>query len=366
MQRHPITPHLLGALVAATLLLAALLLWHGHRSLSLGYKILVTAGATTPPDGAPEQQFTDAFHNAVALAFRDALNKGEVAAVYFNDSVMGGHNDDEPRTTIATMLGDLRGLSIHPVSGPGYAATLFREYAELIAQAKQRPQLAIISINLRAFSDDWFFTPRWMYAATVDYLRLLAKPPTLADVPAWLASGERDPAAWWAARTRREPSGHEALFREINARRNRLMAATKPGLSPEDAKRRQLFIKHYMTDIPASHPMIGHLLDTAASLSRAGVTTLFYLTPIDVEGGMSLVGGEFAATASDNARRVTKALAEAGVDCLDLSTLLPEDQFVDRDYACEHLNLAGRRQVAEALAAHLAKRTVPGDKVLPR
>ncbi|QAZ68190.1 hypothetical protein [Solidesulfovibrio carbinolicus] len=359
MQRQHSTHRYLCALVAATILLVVLLLGHGHRSLSTGYKSLVTIGATTPPDGAPEQQRADAYHNAVALAFRDALHKGDVAAVYFNDSVMGGHNDDEPRTTIATLLGDLRGLSIHPVSGPGYAATLFREYAELIAQAEQRPRLAIISINLRAFSDDWFFTPRWMYAATVDYLRLLASPPTLADVPAWLFSGERDPAVWWAARTRRDASGHEALFREINARRNRLMAAPTPGLSPEEAKRRQLFIKHYMTDISAGHPMIGHLLDTAARLSRAGVTTLFYLTPIDMKGGMSLVGGEFAATVSDNARRVVRTLTEAGVDCLDLSALLPEDRFVDRDYACEHLNLAGRRQVAEALAAHLAKAAKP-------
>ena len=359
MHRPPLTLRLLGALVAATVLLVVLLLWHGHRSLSLGYKSLVTAGATTPPDGASEQQRADAYHNAMALAFRDALQKGEVAAVYFNDSVMGGHNDDEPRTTIATLLGDRRGLSIHPVSGPGYAATLFREYAAIIAQAEQRPRLAIISINLRAFSDDWFFTPRGMYASTGDYLRLLATPPTLADVPAWLASEERDPAVWWAARTRRDASGHETLFREINARRNRLMAAPTPGLPPEEAKRRQLFIKHYMTDIPPDHPMIGDLLDTAATLSRAGVTTLFYLTPIDVEGGMSLVGGEFAATASDNARRVAKALTEAGADCLDLSAQLPEDRFVDRDYACEHLNLAGRRQVAEALAAHLAKTAKP-------
>lgn len=355
MQRQHITPRVLGALVAATLLLVVSALWHGHRSLHLGYERLVTAGATTPPDGAPEQQYADAYHNAVALAFRDALNRGDVAAVYFNDSVMGGHNDDEPRTTIATLLGDLGGLSIHPVSGPGYAATLFREYAAVIAQAKHRPRLAIVSINLRAFSDDWFFTPRWMYTASVDYLRLLAKPPTLADVPAWLVSGQDDPADWLASRTRRDASGHEALFREMNARRNRLMTAPTPDLSPEEAKRRRLFIKHYMTDIPPNHPMIGHLLDTAATLSRAGVKTQFYLTPIDVEGGMSLVGGEFAATASDNARRVVKALTDAGVDCLDLSALLSEDLFVDRDYACEHLNLAGRRRVAEALAAHLAK-----------
>ncbi len=349
-------------LTLASVVVIAVLVWHGQHSLAVGYKRLVTAAATTPPAGAPEQQFNDAYHNAVALAFRDALGRGDVAVIYCNDSVMGGHNDDEPRTTIATMLGELRGLSIYPVSGPGYAATLFREYAAVIAQAKQRPRLAIVSINLRAFSDDWFFTPRWMYAATVDYLRLLAKPPTMADVPAWLVSGEHDPAVWLTARTRRDVSGHEALFREMNARRNRLLAAPTPGLSPEEANRRQFFIKNYMTDIPAGHPMIGDLLDTAATLSRAGVATLFYLTPIDVEGGTSLVGAEFAATTSDNARRVTRTLAEAGVDCLDLSTLLPEDRFVDRDYACEHLDLAGRRRVAEALAAHLAKRTVPEDR----
>jgi len=355
-----------ACLLLASAVVVALLLWYGHRSLSLGYKGLVTAGATTPPAGASEPQFNDAYHNAVALAFRDALDRGDAAVVYFNDSVMGGHNDDEPRTTIATMLGDLRGLPISPVSGPGYAATLFREYARLIARARNKPRLVIISINLRAFSDDWFFTPRWMYAATVDYLRLLAAPPPLADVPAWLVSGQDDPAVWLAARTRRDASGHEALFREINARRNRLMAASTPGLSPENAKRSQFFIKNYMTDIPTGHPMIGDLLDTAQTLSQAGVATLFYLTPIDVEGGTSLVGAEFAATASDNARRVARALTEAGVDCLDLSTLLPEDRFVDRDYACEHLDLAGRRRVAEVLAAHLAKVAKPAAEALPR
>ncbi|EKO37560.1 MAG: hypothetical protein B193_3765 [Solidesulfovibrio magneticus str. Maddingley MBC34] len=357
-------PWVLLALASAAVVAA--LVWHGHHRLAGGYRQLLTAAATTPPVGAPEPLFNDAYHNAVALAFRDALARGDVTAVYFNDSVMGGHNDDEPRTTIATLLGDLSGLSIHPVSGPGYAATLFREYARLIAQAKHKPRLAIISINLRAFSDDWFFTPRWMYAATVDYLRLLAAPPTLADVPAWLVSGQDDPAVWLAARTRRDASGHEALFQEINARRNRLMAAPTPGLSPDEAKRRQFFIKNYMTDIPAGHPMIGDLLDTAATLSQAGVTTLFYLTPIDMEGGKSLVGEEFSATASANARRVAHALTKAGADCLDLSALLPEDRFVDRDYACEHLDLAGRRRVAEALAAHLAPAANPAAGALPR
>ncbi|WP_300162821.1 hypothetical protein [Solidesulfovibrio sp.] len=320
--------------------------------------------ATTTPDaGAVQGKFLDAFHNAVARRFRDALQDGAITAFFCNDSVMGGHTDDEPRTTIAEMLGQATGLDFYPVSGAGYTAVLFREYAGLVAQARQRPRLAVVSVNLRAFSDDWLFTPRWEYAATVAYLRLLADAPSPADVPSWAWSGKGDPAGYWARRAQRPADAYGDLFVTMHARRDELLREPAPGLSPEDASRREHFINNYMSRLSPDHPMLRALTDTALRLERAGVTVVFYLTPIDVQGGTRLVGRELAANVAASADLVARTLRDAGATCLDLTALLPEERFVDREYACEHLDLAGRRRVAAALAAAMGPR---GEAVSPK
>ncbi len=344
----------LFALALLSLIGLAVAGWREYAAMQLAYKRHVAAGATTPDPGAPEGAFLDAYHNAVALRFRDTLQNGPVSVIYCNDSVMGGHTDDEPRTTIAEMLGRATGLDIQPISGAGYTAVLFREYAGLVARSANRPRLAIIAVNLRSFSDDWLFTPRWIYAATTAYLRLLAAPPSPADLPDWLRQGKADPDAFWRRRTDRPQAGHDALFARLNAGRDALLAAAPPGLSPEDASRRTHFINNYMTQITPDHPMLAALAETARRLARAGVPVLFYLTPIDVEGGRQLVGEALVANVAANSRFLAQALTGAGAACLDLSGLLPADRFVDREYACEHLDLAGRRRVAEALAPALS------------
>lgn len=336
--------------IVTIVLVVVVLAWREYKSLARSYKEIVAAGATMPDADAQQNVFLDAYHNAVALKFRDALQQGAVSVFYCNDSVMGGHGDAEARDTIAEMLDGLTGLDIYPVSGAGYTAVLFREYAGLVAKAKKKPRLAIISVNLRSFSDDWLFTPRWEYAATTAYLRLLAEPPSPADLPSWIVSGQWDPAAYWQGRTQQSAPSYAALFEELNAGREALLAAPPPGLSPEELDRRRHFIENYMTHVTPEHPMLGYLLDTAHRLERAGVAVLFYLTPIDVEGGRQLVGEALPANVAANSHVIMDALARSGASCLDLTALLPEDRFVDREYACEHLDLAGRRRVAGALA----------------
>jgi hypothetical protein len=328
---------------------------HGYYTLRNAYKVLVATGATTPDSSLSEGKFIDAYHNAVAFNFMNALNRGDISVFYCNDSVMGGHNDEEKRTTIAEMLEKLSGMNIYPVSGAGYTAVLFRDYAGLVAKARQRPHLAIISVNLRSFSDDWLFTPRWEYAATAAYLRLLADEASLGDMLHWVWSGQQDPAAFWLDRARLTATPYGELFQRLNGRRDALLAEAAPGLSPEDLSRRTHFINNYMTQISPDHPMLGYLSDTAHRLTQAGVDVLFYLTPIDIQGGAQLVGKEFAATVADNSHIIVQTLRAAGAACLDLTTLLPQDRFVDREYACEHLDLEGRRRVAEALAAAIGQ-----------
>lgn len=352
--------------VLAIVLIVVVFAWQEYMGLRRSYKEIVAAGATMPDAAAQQNVFLDAYHNAVALEFRDALRRGGVSVFYCNDSVMGGQGDAEPRDTIAEMLARLTGLDIYPVSGAGYTAVLFREYAALVAKAQNKPRLAIISINLRGFSDDWLFTPRWEYAVTTAYLRLLADPPSPADLPSWIVSGQWDPAAYWQRRTARPDPSYDALFEKLNAGREALLAAPPPGLSPEELDRRRHFIENYMTHVTPEHPMLGYLLDTAHRLERAGVTVLFYLTPIDIEGGRRLVGEALPANVAANGRVIVEALARAGASCLDLTTLLPEERFVDREYACEHLDLAGRRRVAEALAGALQSRDAAATRPAPR
>uniref|UniRef100_I2Q731 Uncharacterized protein n=1 Tax=Desulfovibrio sp. U5L TaxID=596152 RepID=I2Q731_9BACT len=314
------------------------------------YDRLVTDGALKQISGTPIDPMEYIDQNIIALNFQKSLNNGEAKFLYFNDSVMGGHNDHEPRTTIAEMVADRLQVKITPVNRAGYTAVLYREYAAMASLAKDKPLLAIISINLRTFCDQCFFESKWEYAGNNYYLHLLSHPPRLIDVIRSAVSGRGGDERYWDQYLdEMKTDRYKELFIKFKSQQEDFFEGIGSGLDEEDRARGRHFVENYIFDIDLQHPMLQSLLQTATQFKSSGTKVVFYITPIDVQGGKSLVGPDFEPIIKKNVKVIKEALAEIGVDCLDMSSDLPTDRFVDREYACEHLDFAGRAHVASRL-----------------
>lgn len=323
---------------------------YSYSQLRKEYDQLVVEGAMKQITGTPVDRMEYIDQNIIALNFQKSLNNGEAKIVYFNDSVMGGHTDDEPRTTIAEMVADKLQIKITPVNRAGYTAVFYREYAAMASLAKEKPLLAIISINLRTFCDQCFFEPKWEYAGNNYYMHLLSHPPRRIDVIRAALSGRGSGKEYWDQYLdEMKLDRYKDLFIALKRPQETFFETMDSGLSEEDRARRRHFIENYVFDINLQHPMLQSILETANRFKKSGTKVVFYITPIDIEGGKTLVGPDFEPIIKKNVDVIKEALAKIGVDCLDMSSDLPTDRFVDREYACEHLDFAGRAQVASRL-----------------
>ncbi len=350
----------LSLLVALAFLAGTgLYLFTGYEAFTADYQAMLREALLPPADPGDRPKAVLAYHNNAVLEFVRDMDAGGVDVLYFNDSVMGGHNDSEDRIKMSEMLHEDLGLAVSAVSGGGFAPTLFKEYAGLFREKiATRPKLAIMAVNPRAFSDGWFFTPRWMYRDTAFFTRQYGHAPTFGEYLDHLFAGGGSVADFYRARY---DSGGEArvaaYFPAHDADRAALMAqAPPPEFDPYQQSVRKHFIENYATRVDAAHPMLPDALETLRTLRDEGVAVLAYITPIDHLEGEKLGGPLFTEILRANVAAIEAAFAKEGIPLINMAFDLPSSRFVDRDYACEHLNLAGRRAVVARLEAWLAKR----------
>ncbi|MFZ5428205.1 MAG: hypothetical protein ACOZEN_14665 [Thermodesulfobacteriota bacterium] len=317
----------------------------------------LAAGEASGPDPV------EAFHNASAWEYRRDLEERTPDVVYFADSVMGGHCESEARTTLAELFAAGSGRTVRGVSGAGYTAVVFRGYALVTSKAEKRPSLAILALNPRSLSDGWFFSEDYQYSRLASYLAALACRPSWGDWLAWLprrmGAEELDSRITRDARAGTGPDAGE-YFRSM---RRDLKAFGPPGPSLDEEERgiREHFLVNYMsTRVDRGHPMLAELLSAVRLLRAAGVRVVVYVTPVNVREAERLIGPRFVEEFRRDMADAAEVFGREGVAFADLSELLDGSRFVDKQYACEHLDLEGRRILAARVAEAAARDAPPG------
>lgn len=343
-----------------------------YRSELARRKAVMADGLLSPPD-VNSPKALDVYHQAVAAGFFRELARQAPDILFLNDSVMGGHGDFEPRTPMDELLADaLNGgagegakeegqkpLTVRGISGAGYTALVFERYAQLVARSPHKPRVAILPINPRSFSSPWFFGEDYWYARVLRFLPLIAQTPSfswwLSRLPDRLKGRDPDEVAGKPLCDIFMIPAVENYFRLYHFARPDY-GPPPPGLDEERLAAREHFIENYgLVKTLSDHPMLGAMFLSAREFRAAGVTPVIYVTPVDIEEGERLLGPLFAARFKEGIAVLRRELEREGVAYLDLSGLLGSRSFVDREYACEHLNLAGR----EAVAFELAKAVRP-------
>ncbi|MBF0436515.1 MAG: hypothetical protein HQL77_14220 [Magnetococcales bacterium] len=234
---------------------------------------------------------------------------------------------------------------------------VYNDILNLMLSLNARIQTVVIAINPRSFSEEWYSMPsrrNELFRAT---LRVKTGIATLLDyyqIAKYTYSDtlNREINQWLGERVTYpdHPLGIRSQFnREI-----------KPDLEchPElrdkyhDALKIK-YIYHYMYVLNESHEVLQALRTLMGNVRAAGARSVVYLTPINMEDGVALVGPEFKQRVARNRAVIHNVVEREGGVFLDWSDALPRDRFVDQRLAVEHLDNAGRQWLGEALVTAL-------------
>jgi hypothetical protein len=317
------------------------------------YDRLFRKGLTSSGDPGSSEALT-VFHQAQAYGLLQELSIRSPDILFFNDSVMGGHHADEARTGIDEMMAASLGVTVRGVSGAGYTAVVYSRLAELAASAAHKSRLALFSINPRSFCSEWFFTADYWHSEMAGFLPLMSHRPGVGAWLRWLPSrlAGFDLRAHAAGEDRREAVPDISAYFRAKRRDLDMFNPVRPELNESEVAIRRHFLENYMAvEVAAGHPMLAGISRTIEVFRASGVTVLAYVTPVDAQEAIRLTGPVFMDEFRRDVSEIRRTVEGAGATFLDLSEYLDSGCFVDRDYACEHLNMRGRSAVAKALSA---------------
>jgi len=305
------------------------------------FTALVVAGQTLiarPP--APTSQ----------LQFLDMLLGLGTEIVYLGDDTVGWIAPrDTNRLTMPGILERLvRPYGVAEVRGPHYQPATYRMFCRYLARQKNKPEFVIIPINLRVFSAEWFDNPATRYPEL--RLRLAVK-----DTPA--EKFIRPLSVFLAAQTRQPDQQYaRARFTRGTEYAGRLgdIEYPSPGKTPSPKAFRQTIMMRYLSALSPRHPWVRALAESSDVLLAAGITPVFYVSPVDVQTGEEQFGQEFSAVTAGNVAVLRAALGREGVIFLDLSRALRSGSFSwrqeDPPFVNGHLTFDGRMAVVQNIA----------------
>lgn len=278
--------------------------------------------------------------------------------LYLGDSVVSrtSRHDHDQRglAQIAGMYLALHGRDVQVVGASAGHMGFFFYFLRALEEMGVRPRLVILPVNMRSFSPQWTLNPLYQCRIQIAWLKQYISAGRVCAPPA-------------------DKEDMDVLYREflatpVECPLSRLTLAgefraikSTPAETKEDIRVRyqQIFAFHYTCPLDPGHHRLATLREIFALLERIGAAAFLYLTPINYEGGQEYVGKDFLEAFLRNVGVVTDLVApyeETGRVCLvDYSTSLPSSCFFHDEYACEHLNEAGRVSLAQNISAEVLR-----------
>ncbi|PLX15510.1 MAG: hypothetical protein C0601_12745 [Candidatus Muiribacterium halophilum] len=262
--------------------------------------------------------------------------------LYLGDSVVERiAKDDKDRRTLGDIVKSNLEEKTVVFSNSAYNA---RVYYFLIKALKSCnfPEKILIPINLRSFSNQWFFQPLWIFEKEINFIceYIHEKKPTIKKVKKdFFSKVEGD----YLGTQLRKNSQFEELIKN------------KQNLSDEEYKYRKknIFIYHYMFNLDPDHILIKYLRNIIVFSQQHSIRLFFYFTPINFQAGNEFVGEIFDKEILKKVNLLKKILVTKNTVCFDYSTFLQKEFFFNEHTPTEHLNERGRERLANKIVEDL-------------
>lgn len=289
-------------------------------------------------------------HFAQNETLQQSLNEG-VDVVFIGDSTLyfPAESDTDHRNTV-TMLHDLTpSLSIVQLYNGGYNPDVYASFSRSMARSGHPPKTAVFVINMRAFSPGWDMRPMYQFQREKTILAFSNTPYRFLLRPLMVFKAfDLNPVKQADYIELPVTNGDQIVGKVIDFDNDSFNT-----FSQDNLRKKTIF--SYMYDLDPEHRKILSIIECIDALEAAGVRTLFYITPVDWQTGVESVGEGFVPQLQKNIRTVEQAIQEHGGEVLDLSRLVPTEDFnwrVDL-YPNGHLAQNGREKLANLLARWL-------------
>ena len=278
----------------------------------------------------------------------------------FGDSVYQRvANEDIDRRKLVEMVPDA--LAPHyrvlPITRQSYHPRFYYQIIRAIEVMRNRPSVVILPVNIRSFSPQWDLRPSWQYSEEIEALESFVANP-----------------AGGAVRIKQRLKNETTLAEEEAYRSTPVAYALSPfrtigefldiidsqTLTEEDKafRKKQIFIFHYMHPLDDSHRNFIALKEMLNLLQRLKIRALFYITPINMEAGIRIVGQEFKEQVQANIRLISDLIQphtkNGMIRYADWSFEMSAENFFHDSFATEHLNQAGRLALTQWIASEIS------------
>lgn len=299
----------------------------------------------------------------LALRMLNTMNSRKVDVLYFGDSSIESFGPCDKPGNISLFFEQKINKRVITIAKPGYSPIIFKEYVKLLPKIKNKPKLIIFPINMRMFSDAWIKRPDFHFKLKQLYIHYLYS--DKIDLIEYfqyrfLKKQEKDMALW---RGKNVLYGdiHLGTVKEVLENSN---ISSKPPLECMKEEYDHLYEKqltlqfnfNYMNVVSFDNPMFSHIKEMIKEANDMDIKIFTYLNPINFKDGIKYVGQDFTNRFLENTQIVKEFLKNNRIDYLDLSAYMGANYFVDKYYTSEHVDIVGKRLVAEGLAKEIIRK----------
>lgn len=265
-------------------------------------------------------------------------------------------NDYDDRTLAEFVTINLKDQTdVAAVSYGGFTLNIFYHLVLALEKMKHKPELVVLPINMRNFSPQWDLEPTWQFRPVVEQINRFISNPSLNP---FIGQFPRETISPEVFNTFDATPVEFSLSPFDRIGQFRLMISAVP--TTEEQRRfrlRQIFIFHYTNRLVRDHRKLVALECILKLLRSMKIPFLTYLTPLNVDAGIRLVGDEFVPLLHENVNVVSRLVGEYLTDgrsvFKDWSETMRSNHFFHIDNATEHLNEAGRKNLAKAISGEV-------------
>lgn len=278
--------------------------------------------------------------------------------LYLGDSVVRViAREDQDRRSLGDMVRDEldQRYRVVTVSYDAYHLQIYYLLSVAVSRMQHPPKYLIIPLNLRSFSPQWDWSPRWQFESESEMLnRYIVNPLTMISpvhMPHDLSKRLH--------RFMHQPVDYPlSSFRQIGQ-----FQRVAQEYARTDAQKRsryaQLFIYHYTYPLASNHRKLEALQSLLDMVVKTDLRIVLYVTPINYDAGTMLVGSAFSQQVALNRAALMQIINpyqdNPNIQCLDASTLLGPECFLHPYSPTEHLNQPGRTRLAHLIATMVLK-----------
>ena len=291
------------------------------------------------------------------------VEDGEMV-LFFGDSVVERVSRDDADKT---PLGQIVTNRLFPryttcvISHSAFRPEIYLALSRTIASAHKKPSLVILPINIRSFSPQWDWDPRFDFEQEIRLINYYHCDPEKKMIR--LVPTNQIPVGFWKRQAflRRKV---RYPFSSCTQIRNFVDVITNKSKDPGDMEFRwkQIFIFHYLYPLEANCRQLVHLQTLLRFLRDLDIPVLSYLTPINYQAGVRYVGEVFKALVLENVEKVLQQMAGQPLKAVsdtvykgpkltvaDWTFLLTDNFFFHRNEPTEHLNESGRNKISDGI-----------------